>query len=646
MPGSISGESTERLSITAGAWWLVKRGLAWALATILGLVVLAAVIAATWTACLYPARAVLAAPTPSSPQVTWRPHSAGSSESFAAVLPGCSEVTVLRWDEPGSGRWTAAVMDCGNNEYASSYAASLSDQSDLAASVGRQVSADVVGCVSPWASGAWVGLLWTGCDQASLERVGAIYMALKAEAPQRPAQAGPGVDSGTITMLVALAFLARYVVLRRSREPLVSPKDVAGYHDMTGKLGRVAGGWAGFFSRWLYRFVIAFPLFALVQAFLTPTVLFKVVYVILAVFLGFFAVFAVQFLPSGTARGLSQASSERMLFILGRTTLAVGSFLPIAAVMAIPFANHSLPLPARAQLVRDFWVGGVAMMTQFPLTPLSFLDAYQPWLLWGYVAAVAAAFWALRSLGYRWSRPLGTEVAVGVAKVLFLRSFADDSVPIRSNFFATSLGELLSARRKVPFLAFLSDLISHFGQMVVVDPPHGKAVQSGAGLSYSGDAWKAGVIEQASQSLFTVLSVNSSAINPGFSWELELVGGVLPHDRVLLVIGPLPRDGFAERWQNFRSSVKGLPRFAGLPEEIPDGVHVLVAGDDGSWDAYGARWRSDQTYVTCISEAVRQHWTTWAQQAGMPSDRAAAALARFEGAGAVQVFMRRHFNRP
>lgn len=628
-PGSLRGR------------WLAKQAVGWVVAFAVCAAAAVGLNLATWAATVPFATRLADRPTPTAPAFGSLPSSDATLLRRAVAMPGCSDATLVRWKTAGGEDVLVAAVDCASADSATAWVSFFEQSNSEVARLSRALLTGWAPSVIFWASGPWVGTTWGSATALGATRDQVRDLAKAAPTSPRSQVFSPSIE--VVEAVILLLAVAGYLVSRSRRERLSSPTDLSVYHDVTSRVGKHHGGWVALFFRVLFygSLWLAAESFLLV---LQPEQLWfvRVLYMIPFVVGLIPLVMATTMLPTLGKHSASRIKSTRIRSILGSALMRMSSVAPIFAMVLMLLANRDYPDALWAAVILDAWNRGPVEMSRFAATPFGFWWSIQPSILLLFVVAVVVVFALITRWGRRLSRPIGAELAADTPRVLYLRAFDDDSMRIRSSFFATSPGELLSASFiRTPFVTFLSDLIGHFAQLVLIDPPDRTAVQSGAGLRYDNDSWQDGVKEHAATSVFVTMLVNASKVNEGFRWELDYVGEALPHGRVMLVIAPVRRERFADRWRAMVESFGHSPRFASLSGlgDLPDGTHILVRRADGEWAAYGARWRSDRTYVQCYAEAVAENWLRWAQEAGVPESAARVALAKLEASGPLPLLL-------
>jgi hypothetical protein len=192
---------------------------------------------------------------------------------------------------------------------------------------------------------------------------------------------------------------------------------------------------------------------------------------------------------------------------------------------------------------------------------------------------------------------------------LYLRSFADDSVPLPIIASARRpLFELFSVRGADPFEECVAWELDSYGPVVAVGRPGGTLASLGAAREHlSNETWHDEIESR-------MRDAGSIALAPGdtdgLAWELEAIvsGGHLP--KTIFVFPPLAPAELDRRW----SHTSAVLRAAGaMVDELPAPcslVHTLQIRDDDSMRATWAFTRDEATYRSAVDRALERDVTT------------------------------------
>lgn len=196
---------------------------------------------------------------------------------------------------------------------------------------------------------------------------------------------------------------------------------------------------------------------------------------------------------------------------------------------------------------------------------------------------------------------------------LYLRSFDEDRLKLPGQLRRRGLLSALSVMRKVRFEEVLVRQLSATGPVIAIAPPGLSMPPIGAArASFSNEEWQQHVVRYAETARAVVLSATPGEVRPGYGWELDLIANRIGHRRVLVVLGPWPRQGLRRRWTQFCVAVSHVPFFAPITMPwVPDGVHVLAHSARLGWHGWGAGRRLDWTYAVAIDEATRAYLPEW-----------------------------------
>jgi hypothetical protein len=192
--------------------------------------------------------------------------------------------------------------------------------------------------------------------------------------------------------------------------------------------------------------------------------------------------------------------------------------------------------------------------------------------------------------------------------VLYLRSFADDSVPLPIIASARRpLFELFSVRGADPFEECVAWELDSYGPVVAVGRPGGTLASLGAAREHlSNETWHDEIESRMRDAGSIALAPGDTA---GLAWELEAIvsGGHLP--KTIFVFPPLAPAELERRW----SHTSGILRAAGaMVDELPAPcslVHTLQIRDDDSMRATWAFTRDEATYRSAVDRALERDVT-------------------------------------
>jgi hypothetical protein len=203
--------------------------------------------------------------------------------------------------------------------------------------------------------------------------------------------------------------------------------------------------------------------------------------------------------------------------------------------------------------------------------------------------------------------------------VLYLRSFADDSVPLPIIASARRpLFELFSVRGADPFEECVAWELDSYGPVVAVGRPGGRLASLGAAREHlSNDTWHAEIESRMSDAGWIALAPGDT---DGLAWELEaIVGGGHLH-KTIFVFPPLAPAELDRRWTH----TSRVLRMAGAPvDELPAPcavVHTLQYGADDSVRVTWAFTRDEATYRTAVDRALEQDVTRDGAERPFPTE--------------------------
>ena len=178
----------------------------------------------------------------------------------------------------------------------------------------------------------------------------------------------------------------------------------------------------------------------------------------------------------------------------------------------------------------------------------------------------------------------GTHVVLNADKrapILFLRSFEDDAVALRSIISARRpFFEFFSLRGADPFEETLAWELTTYGPLIAVARPGSSLANLGAAREFlSDDTWQTEVADRMRDSAVIVMAIGQT---DGLGWEVRRVVRDGHLAKTIFVFPPVPADVLVRRWQFTASTLSD----AGI--EVPpliapiETVHVV---NGGSWVA-------------------------------------------------------------
>lgn len=210
---------------------------------------------------------------------------------------------------------------------------------------------------------------------------------------------------------------------------------------------------------------------------------------------------------------------------------------------------------------------------------------------------------------YRWARSLSRAHAHTVLAAdrrppaLYLRSFADDSLPLPTISTARRpLFELFSLRGADPFEESVAWELDSYAPVVAVGRPGGSLRSLGAAREHlAQDSWHDDVADRMANAGLIVLA---PAESDGIEWELGAIvrGGHL--SKTIFVFPPLPPTDLAFRWSHTSDLLRTSGTDVGCLTAPYSQVHTVRVGDRGVLSATIASTRDEATYRTAIDHAV------------------------------------------
>lgn len=207
--------------------------------------------------------------------------------------------------------------------------------------------------------------------------------------------------------------------------------------------------------------------------------------------------------------------------------------------------------------------------------------------------------------------------------VLYLRTFADDSLTIRTAPYARqSFADRLSPRRFERFEEVLVRNLTEAGPVVALNPPGTDLAPIGAAReTLTADHWQSTITGWMTDAQLIVVGAAPEAISPGFGWELRAVDSHRLWFKTLLVLPPVPNSTMHARWERF-TKVFADTAMARHPIPLdPASMLVLLGSIATGWSAVTADRRTEWTYAEALAVAITKMTSVGKDQAvSRPSD--------------------------
>ncbi|MCA1692224.1 MAG: hypothetical protein LC733_08520 [Actinobacteria bacterium] len=190
--------------------------------------------------------------------------------------------------------------------------------------------------------------------------------------------------------------------------------------------------------------------------------------------------------------------------------------------------------------------------------------------------------------------------------VLYLRSFTDDQIKIRSAVTGRrSLIEQLSPRRFDRFEEVLAWELNRTGPVVALNPPGTELAPVGAArATLPNEEWQPIIAQWMSEAALIVVNAPPGETTEGLRWELQKIDAGDLWSKTLFVCPPVRADELRRRWTTFQPLLVelGVGR-----ERLPaDPARVLAASTTpaGDWSVAVASERTEWTYGAALRELV------------------------------------------
>jgi hypothetical protein len=191
----------------------------------------------------------------------------------------------------------------------------------------------------------------------------------------------------------------------------------------------------------------------------------------------------------------------------------------------------------------------------------------------------------------------------GRPPILYLRSFADDDLRIRTHASRRqAYVERLAGRSSDRFEAVLVWHLWTYGPVTAVGRPAEKLPPLGAAREYlDDDIWRDEIEERVKDAEAIVVVLGRSS---GLLWELEAIVRLGAANRTMVVIPPVPEDERLQRW----TALEALATRIGLP--VPTDYRrwrALVLTFDshrGGWGLVTADWDDEYGYEVALEAGM------------------------------------------
>jgi hypothetical protein len=186
---------------------------------------------------------------------------------------------------------------------------------------------------------------------------------------------------------------------------------------------------------------------------------------------------------------------------------------------------------------------------------------------------------------------------------LYLRSFADDSLPLPTIASARRpLFELFSLRGADPFEESVAWELNSYAPVVAVGRPGGTLRSLGAAREHlAQESWRDEIADRMRDALVIVIAPGET---DGVAWEL----GAIVHDghlaKTLFVFPPLSPVDLARRWRHTVDLLRNAGAQVGWLTVPVGGVHTVQVRADGTLRATVATTRDEATYRTAVDRSV------------------------------------------
>jgi hypothetical protein len=202
--------------------------------------------------------------------------------------------------------------------------------------------------------------------------------------------------------------------------------------------------------------------------------------------------------------------------------------------------------------------------------------------------------------------------------VLYLRTFADDSLTIRAATYARrSFIDRLSPRRFERFEEVLVRNLTMIGPVIALNPPGTDLAPLGAAReTLAADRWQPTIAGWMADAQLIVVGAAPEAMTPGFGWELREIDSQGLWSKTLLVLPPVPDVTVQTRWELFTTVFTDTTMARHPIPADPARTLALVGSLTVGWSAVTADQRTEWTYAEALMAATTMATTLMPYFAG------------------------------
>jgi hypothetical protein len=206
------------------------------------------------------------------------------------------------------------------------------------------------------------------------------------------------------------------------------------------------------------------------------------------------------------------------------------------------------------------------------------------------------------------------------AGTLWLRNFGDDSTRVMSTGISRrGMLAKLSPWRTRGVNEIVVQHAAQFGPVVAARDPDDLQIAPDVGIAQielDHADWEQRVEALARSAQAVFLHGTPKETNLGLVTELGILASRTGHGRLVILLGTArTKRALAKRWHRFCEAAEKHAFFAGLRAAGCNGAAMLIVRDTGGkWRSWGARRRTEWTYLAAIQEVHRQFGARWCAQ--------------------------------
>ena len=191
----------------------------------------------------------------------------------------------------------------------------------------------------------------------------------------------------------------------------------------------------------------------------------------------------------------------------------------------------------------------------------------------------------------------------GTGDVVYLRSFGDDQLELRSTLSARRpFLEWFNIRGREPFEEAIAWELAVIGPVIAIGRPGATRATLGAAREHVSDEnWQATIAERMASAQLIAVTIGATQ---GLTWELSHIAQNAHLDKCVFVVPPTSHEDASLRWVFTRASLVAAGASIVDVPQLPVGTLILRPGVDAPSTAYVAARCDEATYRAAIALAT------------------------------------------